>query len=128
MEYNLFQNNSTDCSNSYQNNSIDNSYQNNSTDKNYQNCFDKEHKNNFLIKKNLKNINMITILQNKINELNNKFEFYKKHENNLTNIDLNIVNNSIEIIDDLIIIFTKNMISKGQFNRNNNNKYIEFEF
>jgi len=76
----------------------------------------------------LTNINtqQLTHLQNKINELEYKLNFYKKYENNLSNGDLNIINNSIEIIDVLINIFTKNIINKGQVNRTN--KQIEFEF
>ena len=87
-----------------------------------------EHRDVIFIKKNIKNINVnhITNLQNKINDFENKLEFYKKYENNLSNIDLKIINNSIEIIDSLIENLTKNMISKGQVNRSN--KYIEFEF
>ena len=79
-------------------------------------------------KKNIKNIsiNQVDNLQNKINELENKLEFYKKYENNLSCVDLKIINNSIETIDNLIESLTKNIISKGQFNRNS--KHIEFEF
>lgn len=89
-----------------------------------------EHRDFIFIKKNIKNLNVnvnhITNLQNKINDFENKLEFYKKYENNLSNVDLKIINNSIEIIDSLIENLTKNMISKGQVNRSN--KYIEFEF
>ena len=113
MDHNIFKNNS----------SIDWNL-NHSTDKDYR---------DFIYgceKKNIKNINInlnqVANLQNKINELENKMEFYKKYENNLSNVDLKIINNSIEIIDNLIENLTKNIISKGQFNRDN--KHIEFEF
>jgi hypothetical protein len=87
-----------------------------------------DHKNFIYMKKKIKNINInqVANLQNKINELENKIEFYKNYENNLSNIDLKIINNSIEIIDNLIEDLTKNIILKGQFNRDS--KYIEFEF
>ena len=101
--------------------------------KNYSNIdSDINQKNNdkdkVFIKKNMKNssVNHISNLQKKINELENKLEFYKKYENSLSSADLKIINCSIEIIDNLIDNFTKNMISKGKVNRNT--KHIEFEF
>ena len=113
MDYNILKNNSN----------IDSNFNQKNNDKDL-----------IFIKKNIKktntntntNINHITNLQNKINELEHKLEFYKKYENNLSNSDLKIINCSIEIIDNLIDNFTKNMISKGKVNRNTN--HIEFEF
>ena len=110
MDYNIIKNNSN----------IDSNFT--------QNKIDKEYRDFVNIKKNIKNIsiNQVDNLQNKINELENKLEFYKKYENNLSCVDLKIINNSIETIDNLIESLTKNIISKGQFNRNS--KHIEFEF
>lgn len=80
----------------------------------------------YIYKKNIKNnTNSLLILQNKITELQNKLEFYKKYENKINCNDV-IIENSIEVIDQLIFDINKNIISKGQFNRNC--KYIEFEF
>lgn len=113
MEYNILKNNLND----------DTKLNLKKIDKNY-----KDNRDIFLSKKNIKNINVnyVTNFKTKIYELENKLEFYKKYENNLSNDDLCIINNSIEIIDNLIDNLTKNIISKGQVNRNS--KLIEFEF
>lgn len=75
------------------------------------------------VKNNLKEINL---LENKINELEKKIEFYKKYKDNLNNTDLHIINKSVLIIDQLIDNLTKNIIIKAHVNRNIKN--IEFEF
>ena len=95
MDYNIIKNNSN----------IDSNFT--------QNKIDKEYRDFVNIKKNIKNIsiNQVDNLQNKINELENKLEFYKKYENNLSCVDLKIINNSIETIDNLIESLTKNIIS-----------------
>lgn len=116
MEYNIYINNSNVESNF--NSNFDQTGTNN------------EYKDFIYKKKNIKNknnnTNQVVNLKNKINELENKLEFYKKYENNLSNDDFRLLNNSIEVIDNLLENLTKNMISKGQFNRSC--KHIEFEF
>ncbi len=110
MNYNIMKNNSN----------IDSNFNQNKIDKDGDFIY---------IKKNIKyiyNVNQVDNLQNKIYELENKLEFYKKYENNLSNVDLKIINNSIEIIDNLIESLSKNIITKGKFNRKC--KHIEFEF
>lgn len=111
MEYNI----------SHKNSNIDSS-------NNYRKNYDKEYKDYVSTKKNNKhkNLNNIAFLQNKINELEIKLQFYKKYENNLSNSDLNIINKSVEIIDQLINCLDKNIITKGQVAKNC--KQIEFEF
>ena len=110
MDYNILNNNSNDDS------------------KLNQKKIDKDYRDFILIKKNMKNLNVnhISNLQTKINDLEHKLEFYKKYENNLSNADFGIINNSIEIIDNLIDNLTKNIILKGKVNRNST--HIEFEF
>ena len=96
---------------------------------NYKKNLDKDNRKFLLVKNKIfknKNSNRVGKLLDKINDLENKLEFYKKYENNLSDVDLNIINNSIEIIDNLIYNLTKNMIIKGQVNRIS--KQIEFEF
>jgi hypothetical protein len=83
------------------------------------------------VKKKKNNINIILIqnLKNKIEELENKLDFYNKYEKNVTtnnySFDSNI-NNIINYIDNLIITLNKNIINNGQLIRKNKN--IEFEF
>jgi hypothetical protein len=120
MEYDIYINNSN----------VESNFNSNFNSNFDQTTTDNEYKDFIYTKKNIKNKNnntdQVVNLQNKINELENKLQFYKKYENNLSNDDLRLLNNSVEIIDNLVKNLTKNMISKGQFNRDC--KHIEFEF
>ena len=92
-------------------------------DKNFQ------YKNFISSKKNLKtkNLNNLSKLQLKIKELDEKMFFYKKYEDSFNNcLDDVAIDNTIEIIDQIILKLSKNIITNGQFNRNC--QQIEFEF
>jgi len=98
---------------------------------NFENFEQNKYGNFFVQKNNIKKINKLARLQLKIKELENKLEFYKKHEekfndNSDDNSDDNIINKTIEIIDQVILILDKSIITKGQFNRKS--KQIEIEF
>ena len=70
--------------------------------------------------------NNLNNLQNKIKELENKIEFYKKYQYKFNNFDDPIIINTISIIDEIILQLNKNIINKSQINRKS--KSIEFEF
>lgn len=93
---------------------------------------DKQH---IYLKKNQNNLceldidkkNSLSKLENKLKELENRIEFYKKHQDRLCDdFDNLIINKSVEIIEQIILNIDKNTIAKGRFHRNN--KHIEFEF
>jgi hypothetical protein len=65
-------------------------------------------------------------LELKIQELENRINFYKKYEKKTNPMDDQFIEHSIKNLDNIILNLDKNIISKGQFNRNNKN--IEFEF
>ena len=98
---------------------------------------EKEIKDFVFRKKNIKNksSNNISVLQNKILELEKKLEFYKKYEDNLNTNDLTLINKTADVLEHIIHNLDKNFIIKGQFSRikstsnsNTNIKQIEFEF
>ena len=89
----------------------------------YDNC-----KNYIIKKKNYTNINLINKLKSKINELENRLDFYNKYDNNIdfnNTINLDIIN-TINNIDNLLNSLNKNIINNGQLS--GKNKYIEYEF
>lgn len=86
----------------------------------------KDDTNNYLKKNtNVKKISNISKLELKIKELEKKIDFYKKYEKKNNDICEDIILKSIDIINQTILSIDKNIILKGQFNRN---KLIEFEF
>lgn len=91
-----------------------------------------ETRRNIILKKNaretdIKKQNNLSKLSSKVKDLENRLNFYKKHQSNFQNErDILLVDKSIEIIEHIILNFDKNIISRGQFNRNISN--IEFEF
>lgn len=106
-----------------------NNYNNHTDYNNYSNCIKQDNNyKDFIFNKNTKNKNSgnISLLENKILELKNKLEFYKKYEEKLCNDKTEFINNSIGLIDKLICELDKNLINKAQFVRSY--KQIEFEF
>lgn len=89
-------------------------------------------KHHIILKKNkhvseIKKQNSLLKLASKVKDLENRLDFYKKHQSNFScDSDYSLVDKSIEIIEHIILNFDKNIVSKGQFNRNYSN--IEFEF
>ena len=66
-------------------------------------------------------------LNQQIIELTNRIEFCKKYSKNFYNeSNQNFLSNSINIIEQLILEFDKNIVEKGKFNRTS--KLIELEF
>lgn len=123
---NIFKNEHKNCNN-YDEHNVNDSY--NIHNINNNNCIQQDNNyKNFIFNKNIKNKNSgnISLLENKILELKNKLEFYKKYEEKLCNDETEFINNSIGLIDKLISELDKNLISKAQFVRSS--KQIEFEF
>lgn len=106
-----------------------NDYNNCCDDNNYYDSIQQHNSyKDFIPHKNIKNKNFanISLLENKILELRNKLEFYKKYEDKLCNDNMEFINNSVGLVDKLISELDKNLINKAQFVRGS--KQIEFEF
>ncbi len=71
--------------------------------------------------------NNLTKLMSKLKELENRLEFCNKYQTNFSNdSDDVIINESLELVNCLIMNFDRNIILKAKFDRNC--KDIEFEF
>lgn len=88
-------------------------------------------KDDFIQNPNTNDTNLLFIInnfQNKIKELDEKLEFFKKYYSKLdTDMDYKI-KEAINMIDQVIIKLDKNVIEKAQIKNNKKNNFIELEF